>query len=137
MAARRTGPKRSFTKGVGFHAASTADPASEELKTRTKEITQLAFKGYPVPDFFTEFLSTLRPDGYPARRKTRSQRGGGSPPRRWDFLPTRRWPGHPLGSADLARRTQRITPAPNVSGGEMQAHDSAHTLLSTSRITPR
>ncbi len=27
----------------------------------------------------TEFLSTLRPDGHPARRKTRSQRPGGSP----------------------------------------------------------
>ncbi len=66
----------------------------------------------------TGFLSTLRPDGYPARRKTRSQRGGGSPPRRWDFLPTRWWTGHPLGSADLARRTQR-PPVLMISGDAM------------------
>ncbi len=55
----------------------------------------------------TGFLSTLRPDGHPARRKTRSQRPGGLPDRRWDFLCTAWRVGHPLGSADLARRTQR------------------------------
>ena len=55
----------------------------------------------------TGFLSTLRPGRYRTGRKTRSQRGGGSPPRRWDSLLPSQRASHPLGSADLARRTQR------------------------------
>ena len=55
----------------------------------------------------TGFLSTLRPGRYRTGRKTRSQRGGGSPPRRWDSLLPSERASHPLGSADLARRTQR------------------------------
>jgi len=55
----------------------------------------------------TEFLSTLRPGRYRTGRKTRSQPRGGSPRSRWDFPRAERRAGHPLGSADLARRTQR------------------------------
>ena len=55
----------------------------------------------------TGFLSMLRPGRYRTGRKTRSQRGGGSPPRRWDSLLPSERASHPLGSADLARRTQR------------------------------
>ncbi len=60
----------------------------------------------------TGFLSTLRPGGHPTRRKTRSQRRGGSPHRRWDFPLPPRSAGHPRGSADLARRTLRPVPHP-------------------------
>ena len=55
----------------------------------------------------TGFLSTLRPGRHRTGRKTRSQPRGGSPRSRWDS--PCRYPStdHPLGSADLARRTQR------------------------------
>ena len=55
----------------------------------------------------TGFLSTLRPGGYPPRRKTRFWPRGGSPRRRWDSRHCCTSADHPLGSADLARRTQR------------------------------
>jgi len=52
----------------------------------------------------------------PTSRIPRSQCGGGSPPRRWDSPPDPWSPGHPLGTAGLARRTLRpgllVTRAP-------------------------
>ena len=43
------GGKKFLHQGVGLHPVSTAHPAAEEVKSRTKEIRQLASNRCPVP----------------------------------------------------------------------------------------
>ena len=62
-----------------------------------------AFADFGPPNSCLRFVR----DGHPPRRKTRSQQESGSLSRRWDFPRTHRCVSHPLGSAGLARRTQR------------------------------